>query len=174
MTQPGETGLVFNLRPTAPTDLNWVRNFIRTRWSAEFVVAHGMKFHPDQLPGFVVESCQGAYIGLATYIINEPDCELVTLDSLQPGQGIGTALVQAVAREASRYGCSRLWCITTNDNLPALAFYQKRGFRIIAVHPGAVERSRLLKPSIPLLGFAGIPIRDELELELPLPSSPEG
>jgi hypothetical protein len=62
-----------------------------------------------------------------------------------------------------------LWCITTNDNFPALRFYQKRGFRIVAVHPGAVERSRVMKPSIPLWGIDSIPIRDEIELEIPLP-----
>ena len=61
-----------------------------------------------------------------------------------------------------------MWLITTNDNLNALRFYQGRGFRLVAVHPGAVEASRRLKPQIPELGSFGIPIRDELELELSL------
>ena len=66
------------------------------------------------------------------------------------------------------HGCTRLWGITTNDNLPALAFYQKRGFRIVAVRPGAIERARVMKPSIPLCGLDSIPIRDEIELEIDL------
>jgi hypothetical protein len=63
-------------------------------------------------------------------------------------------------------GCTRLWLITTNDNLHALRFYQKRGFMLVAVHRNAVEQSRKLKPEIPLYGKDGIPIRDEIELEM--------
>ena len=95
--------------------------------------------------------------------------EVVTLDSLRPGRGIGTALIEAVKSAASAAGCRRLWLITTNDNLHALGFYQKRGFRLVAVHPGAVDAARRLKPEIPLNGNDGIPIRDEIELEIVLP-----
>lgn len=59
----------------------------------------------------------------------------------------------------------RIWLITTNDNLNALGFYQKRGFRIKAVYPGAVDEARRIKPEIPLAASNGIPIRDEIELE---------
>ena len=76
--------------------------------------------------------------------------------------------MQAVARQATRRGCSRVWCVTTNDNSPALVFYQKRGFQITAVYPGVVERSRDLKPSIALFGIDSVSIRDEIELELDL------
>jgi ribosomal protein S18 acetylase RimI-like enzyme len=54
---------------------------------------------------------------------------------------------------------------TTNDNLNALRFYQRRGFRIMGVHPGAVNEARRLKPSIPAIGAYGIPICDEIDLE---------
>jgi GNAT superfamily N-acetyltransferase len=73
-----------------------------------------------------------------------------------------------VAESARAAGCRRLWLITTNDNLPALRFYQKRGFVLVRLHRGAVAGSRRLKPEIPLTGSEGIPIRDELELELEL------
>jgi GNAT superfamily N-acetyltransferase len=156
----------FNIRPIAEADHQSVREFIRDHWGAEFVVAHGLVYHPHRLQGFVAEVNRAEWIGLATYVIENSACELVTLNSLLEGEGIGTALVQAVAQAGSNSGCARLWCVTTNDNLPALAFYQKRGFRIVAVHPGAVERSRVLKPSIPLWGIDSIPIRDEIELEI--------
>lgn len=55
--------------------------------------------------------------------------------------------------------------MTTNDNLDALRFYQRRGWRLVAVHPDPLEESRRLKPSIPTVGLFGIPRRDELELE---------
>jgi hypothetical protein len=57
--------------------------------------------------------------------------------------------------------------VTTNDNLRALRFYQRR-LRPLAVHRDAIARSRALKPSIPEVGVDGIPLRHELELELPL------
>ena len=67
------------------------------------------------------------------------------------------------AREA---GCRRLWLVTTNDNVDALRFYQRRGFRLTELQAGAVDVSRAtLKPSIPEVGDHGIPIRDELVLE---------
>ena len=68
------------------------------------------------------------------------------------------------ARQAA--GCTRLWVITTNDNVNALRFYQRRGFCLVTVHRGAVDRSRAtLKPEIPAAGAYGIPLRDEIELE---------
>ena len=84
--------------------------------------------------------------------------------------GLATYHIEAVKRVAGDAGCHRLWLVTTNDNLPALGFYQKRGFRLVAVHPEAVEASRRLKPEIPRLGREGIPLRDELELEMTLDS----
>jgi hypothetical protein len=90
-----------------------------------------------------------------------------------PGQGVGTALIEAVKVAAIEAGCRRLWLMTTNDNLHALGFYQRRGFRLVAVYPGAVDAARLLKPEIPLLGNDGIPIRDEIELEIALFAAPK-
>ena len=70
--------------------------------------------------------------------------------------------------EPARRGCSRTWLITSNDNVNAIRFYQRRGMRLVAVHRGAIDEARQLKPSIPLVGKHGIPIHDELEFELPL------
>ena len=53
-------------------------------------------------------------------------------------------------------------------NLNALQFYQKRGFDIVKLHINAVKQSRKIKPEIPLIGFNGIPIRHEIELEMNL------
>lgn len=69
-------------------------------------------------------------------------------------------------KETCVKGCQRVFLITTNDNLNALGFYQKRGFELVAVHRGAVNESRKAKPSIPLIGYDGILLRDEIELEM--------
>jgi ribosomal protein S18 acetylase RimI-like enzyme len=118
-------------------------------------------------PGFVAQDGD-EWLGYAAYEIHGPALEVVALESHAAGQGIGTALVAAcvsVARDANR---ERLWLITTNDNIDALRFYQRRGFVLVAVHRDAVSDARRdLKPQIGMTGAHGIPIRDEIELELP-------
>jgi GNAT superfamily N-acetyltransferase len=131
------------------------------------VVSRGRIHDPSVLPGFAALAGDDL-VGVATYRIDGRECELVTIDALVEGAGIGTALVEAVAGAAREHGCTRLWLITTNDNLRALRFYQRRGFRLAALHRDALETSRRLKPSIPETGLDGIPLRDELELERPL------
>ena len=154
------------VRPLGEGDREWVRETLRELWG-ETVVSRGAVHDPTALPGFVAEE-GGERVGLLTYRVDGADCEVVTIDAFPEGAGAGTALLDAAARAAREAGCGRVWLITTNDNLRALRFYQRRGFRLVAVHPDALERSRELKPSIPEIGLDGIPLRDELELELTL------
>jgi ribosomal protein S18 acetylase RimI-like enzyme len=109
-----------------------------------------------------------AIVGLATFEFANAECELVTLDAFHAGKGIGSALLGQVTQEAAKQGCRRLWLITTNDNLNAIRFYQRRGLRLVAVHRGAADEARRIKPTIPLIGDHGIRVHDELELELQL------
>lgn len=157
----------FEVQGLEPDDAPWVEDFIIQRWGSAEVVAHGVVYHPQHLPGFVA-LLDGQRAGLITFHIQGTACEIVTLDSTRPGQGVGKALLAAVKRAAREAGCRQLWLITTNDNLNALRFYQRRGFTLVAVHPNAVAESRRLKPEIPLIGEYGIPIRDEIELEMEL------
>lgn len=137
---------------------------MQKRWGGETIAVHGQLYLPSELPGFIA-FMENEKVGLATYRLEGDECELVTLDSLRPGMRIGTALVEAVSEKARQKGCWRLWLVTTNDNLDALRFYQRRGFRIIKVHPGAVDAARRLKPQISEIGEYGIPIHDEIECE---------
>lgn len=152
------------IRPLTEDDRAWVRDFIARRWGAEIVVAHSVVYRPAELPGFIARVGK-EYAGLVTYHIARGECEIVTLDSTRENGSIGTALLDAVKHCAHHARCSRIWLITTNDNLNALRFYQKRGFVLVTVHCNAVEQSRAIKPEIPLIGNAGIPVRDEIELE---------
>jgi GNAT superfamily N-acetyltransferase len=157
-----------HIRPLAATDRrDWLEDFVLARWSAPTVVGHGRVYRVAELPGFVALE-NNEPLGLITFTIEDDACELVTIDSLREGVGVGSALLQAVVHKAREAGCRRLWLITTNDNLRMLRFAQRRGFALVAVHPNALEESRKLKPEIPQVGLHGIPIRDELELELPL------
>ena len=69
-------------------------------------------------------------------------------------------------KQAKDIGVERIILTTTNDNLSALRFYQKRGFDISKLNLNAVEQSRKIKPEIPLISVDGIPIKHELELQL--------
>lgn len=128
------------------------------------MIAHGVIHRPEQLDGYVFENGD-EWIGLVTFLIRDGECEITSLDSLREGQGIGTKLIYTVLEEARKKNCRRLFLITTNDNLNALGFYQKRGFELVKIHRGAVNESRKIKPGIPLIGMNSIPLRDEIELE---------
>jgi GNAT superfamily N-acetyltransferase len=157
------------VRAVTAADAEWIRQHVTSVWRAEIVVCHGEVFRPHELPGFIALS-DGEAVGLVTYRIDGDGCEIVTIDSTRPGAGIGTMLIDTVKDVALRAGCRRLWLLTTNDNLNALGFYQKRGFSLVCVHAGAANEARRLKPSIPLIGFDGIPVRDDIELEMQLES----
>ena len=158
---------MFTVRSLTDADRPWVRQWMKSHWGEELMVIHGEQLYPAEYPGFVAESDADA-VGVITYILRGDECEILSLDSLAEGQGIGSALVESVRKVAFDNGVRRLWLITTNDSLNALRFYQKRGFELVKIHRRAVDESRKLKPSIPLIGGFGIPIRDEIELELSL------
>jgi DNA-3-methyladenine glycosylase I len=154
------------LRRLTPDDLPRLRQFWIEQWAGAEMIVHGDVFRPEQLEGFVNDD----WTGLVTYLIGPAGCEIISLDSLKEGGGTGSALIDAVAREATRRGCTRLFLSTTNDNLRALGFYQRRGFELVTIRRGAVTEARQRKPGIPLIGDNEIPVRDEIELELRLPA----
>lgn len=148
---------------------SWVRETLTERWGSTLILSRGRIRDASNLPGYVA-IYQGRPAGLITYHFESEQCEIVTLDSLVNKIGIGSALIDAVKSEAIKLECKRVWLITTNDNLAALRFYQKRGFHLVAVHQNAIAISRQFKSQIPLIGLEGIPIRDEIELEFPIHS----
>ncbi len=153
------------IRPLIDTDVPWVKRWLADHWGSELMVVHGEMLYPAEYPGFVALEGENV-LGLVTYALHGRECEILSLDSLIEGQGIGSALVEAVRRVALEQGVRRLWLITTNDNLNALRFYQKRGFELVRIVRHAVDNARQIKPSIPLFGDFNIPIRDEIELEI--------
>jgi GNAT superfamily N-acetyltransferase len=149
-------------------DRDWMLERLRERWGASAtIVAAGRRHDLRELPALVA-LLDGDRAGIATYRVEGDECELVTLDAFAERRGVGSALLEAVAALARERGCRRLWLITTNDNLEALRFYQRRGLRLVAVRRDAVAQARRLKPEIPPDGADGIPILDEIELELRL------
>jgi uncharacterized protein YhfF/N-acetylglutamate synthase-like GNAT family acetyltransferase len=147
-----------------------------------FLVAHGTEVvarlgelvDARRHPALIAEA-DGRLLGVLTWIIAGHSLEVLTLHAAERWQGVGTALLGAALRVAEAAGCRRLWLITTNDNTDALRFYQRRGFHLVKLHAGAVDRARAtVKPWIPQLGDHGIPLQDELELELMLQRAGDG
>ncbi|MGV8122744.1 MAG: GNAT family N-acetyltransferase [Candidatus Xenobiia bacterium LiM19] len=154
-----------DIHPVKESDRKWMSGIIKARWGEERVIAHGFAFRPAELPGFIAIH-EGEKVGLLTFNIDHSAIEIITLDSLKTKIGVGSQLVDAMKEYARKTGCKRLWLITTNDNLQALRFYQKRGFHLAALHKNALDVSRMMKPLIPTIGRDGIPARDELEMEI--------
>jgi len=156
-----------NIRRLTSEDLPRLRQFWIEHWGGETMIAHGKVYHPEQLDGFAAAE-KDQWDGLITFSLSNQELEVTSLDSLREGQGIGTALINKVVDEARANNCKRVFLVTTNDNLNALGFYQRRGFELVKIDRGAVNRSRKIKPGIPLVGENNIPLRDEIELEMML------
>ncbi len=156
-----------HIRDMIPSDQEWAESLVAREFASTRVVSRGRLHHVRELPGLVAEQ-SGGPVGLLQYLIEDRSCEVVILVAEVRRQGIGTRLIQAVRMLAAAAGCRRLWLVTTNDNLPAMACYRKAGWAQVAVHRGAVRQSRLLKPEIPERSSAGIPIEDEIEFAIEL------
>ena len=155
----------FSIKSVTDRDRDWVLRIARG-WGADFIVSRGRKIYPAEIEGYLAVDESGERIALVTFECLGDQCEVVTLDAFVKFQGIGTALLERVHQDVVQRDCRRLWLITTNDNLDAIRFYQRRGWTIAAVHVNALAESRKMKASIPLVGNFGIPLRDEIEFEL--------
>ena len=150
--------------PADDADRAWLAVLWRDVWGAEMVVSRGHAHRLTELSALIAWD-GGSRTGAASYHIDGTDCELTSINAIVQWRGAGTELLAVVEAAASTVGCARVWLITTNDNVDALRFYQRRGYRLVAVHAGAVDAARHLKPAIPLTGLYGIALHDELELE---------
>lgn len=119
------------------------------------------------LPGFAAIDATGSgrVVGVATWSVERAEFACLGVAADARRHGVGSTLVEVIADAARSVGLDRLWLTTTNDNLGALALYQRCGFRLTRVVVGGVDHARELKPSIPVIGALGIPIHDELVLE---------
>lgn len=162
----GLEGLVFELDLSGQR-LPEVDRLLQERWGSEMIVSKGKMVDAGLLPRITAKDSGGKLIGLATFQIDKENnsCEIVSVDALVLGVGIGSELLKKVETEAKKVGCRRIWMITSNDNPEAAAFYIKRGYRLIAIYLNAFNKSRKLKSQIPLTGKYGIPLRDEWEFE---------
>jgi ribosomal protein S18 acetylase RimI-like enzyme len=156
-----------NIKKIDRSDRRKIDDFIVSHWYTMQMVVSGESIDLGSADGFY--SCNGEEItGLITYCQLDGSIEILSLDSIYENRGIGTSLLNEVISLARDKGAAKIKLITTNDNLYALRFYQKRGFDMVCLHRNALDRAREIKPEIPLTGMDGIPLRHEIELELVL------
>ena len=155
-----------SIRPIEPRDLAEVRAELTAHWSSSQIWSLGRRHDADALPGFVAE-ISGRFVGLITLQLDPGawQCEVITLSSRAMNRGVGAALLAEAERSARAQGCRRIFLTTTNDNTNAIRFYQRRGWRMARLHAGIVDAVRMRKPELPLIGFDGIQIHDEIEFE---------
>ena len=145
-------------------DRPFISEIVKKLWGDEIIIVHGEIFQTSTLDGLKA-LLNDQIIGFLHYQCRTDECEIITLASLVEGQGVGSALIEVIERITLENGCRKLSVITTNDNLHALGFYQRRGFHLAALFSGSINSSRKIKPAIPAIGENNIPIRDELCLE---------
>ena len=157
-----------SVRTARSDERDRIDGLVAASWGSPCVASRGVLRRVGEQLCLVAEDESG-WRGIAACRIDDLGCELILLQAFEQRRGVGTALLAEVTAVAAKAGAGRIWLVTTNDNLAALRFYQRRGFRLAAVRPDAVTQARAtLKPEIPLVGEFGIPIRDEVELEMPL------
>ena len=165
---PSTPGTAHTIRRLRDDEREELARVVADSWGSSSIVSRGAVHDVRELPCLVATD-GSRWLGIALCRFADDEWELVLIEAFERGRGTGTALFDAVIQEARAAAARRLWLVTTNDNLDALRFYQRRGMRLVCVRPGAITQARrLLKPEIPLTGDHGIPIRDELELELEL------
>jgi len=146
-------------------DRDEVAEFIERHWHSRMIMSRGRSFYPHEQRGFL-ERRDGKIVGLLTYHTEADAMEMLTLNSTLEGKGIGSSLILSAIEKARHEGLKRVWLTTTNDALRAMSLYQRLGFRLVAVNVGAVDEARKTKPQIPETGERGIPIHDEIVMEL--------
>ena len=143
---------------------NLVNQFFIDNWFSTDMSVRGEIIDGTKLDGFLLQE-DSKIIGLVTYKFYENICEIISLDSKKENIGIGSALLKEAEKVATDNDCKKMRLITTNDNMRALQFYQKRGYCLTKLYPNAMDEVRKVKPSVPELGDNDIPLRDEIELE---------
>ncbi len=149
------------------TDTELLRALLRRRWG-ETLMMFGRAWQPGEYSALVAYDAERQPVGLVTYAIQKSTLLGLTIDNFSSQPGIGRLLMAALTEIGRQQGAKALRVVTTNDNTPALRYFQIRGFRIVAFYPGAIAIYRAFTPGLPEKGVDGIPMRDAIELEIDL------
>ncbi|MFC7392851.1 GNAT family N-acetyltransferase [Scopulibacillus cellulosilyticus] len=141
-----------------------IKNIFIEQWGSPQMVSRGKCYDLIELPGFQALHNE-RIIGMITFKMKQNEIEIISLDSIVENHGVGIRLLNEVINIAGKENIDRVCLVTSNDNTKAMRFFQKRGFKMKALHLNAVHDARKLKPDIPQTGYDGIPIEHEIEFE---------
>jgi ribosomal protein S18 acetylase RimI-like enzyme len=142
-----------------------IRKLVRRFWGEQEQLTFDRKFVVAELPAYVAK-LDNRIIGFVS-IAETGEAVIVAALGVLPryqGFGVGLRLIEKVESEAKRLQKRKVLVSTSNDDLPALAFYQSLGFRVFEVKPNVIAE----KHGTVLQGMGGLPIRDELRLQIAL------
>ncbi len=157
------------VEPAGEVDLPEIVEMISSHFGHPDLLSFGVHYHPRDLSHLVIRD--GRALGAcASWVVAKDSVRVpsVQVETAFRGAGLGLALSEAIERTAVRERCTRLENSVTNDNLPALGFWQRSGYRITGIAVGEVERL-LQSFGLPTRAVRGLPIRDEIRLEKRLP-----
>jgi len=149
-------------RVTSNEEKKKIQELGKRFWGEEEQLTFGRVLSVAELPTYVARA-KDRIVGFVSFTdFNE--ALLIAALAVQPdyqGFGVGTSLIKKVETEGKRLGKKKVLVSTSNDDLPALAFYQSIGFWIFEVKPNAIaeKHGKIMK------GIGGLPVRDELRLK---------
>lgn len=153
------------IREANKDDSKVITALMDQHWGGEPLVVRAKKYFPSQLPGIIAYN-HDSIAGFLFYTITDVEIEIIVFEVFDKFKGLGSKILDKLKELARSKGIKRIFLMTNNDNIDALRFYQRRGFHICGIHLNSVELSRKIKPSIGYIGEYGIPLRDEIDLEL--------
>ena len=145
-------------------DIEYLRSLLNEHWGDTLLMG-GRAWPCDQIKAFGAFDPDRELLGYATWNILRTTALVFTLDSFVQGRKIGSLLLDAIGDAARDLGAKAIRVMTTNDNAPALVYYQKLGYQMVAFFPGAVDIYRTVATKLPTTGYMGLPVRDAIELE---------
>jgi GNAT superfamily N-acetyltransferase len=150
------------VREAAAADRDRALDIFRREFGGRQLVAEGQPVSVGDAELLVAET-EGGVSGALAWRRGNGHLHIVALatDPMWQRAGVGGYLVAEAEALARRQALPRVLVTVTNDNIPALYFYQRRGYRLSAVLTGAVSAQ---PPNEALTGFAGIPVADEIQL----------
>lgn len=139
-----------------------IREFAQRFWGEEEQLTFGRKFMVAELPAFAAK-IENNIIGFISSKETDDAIIIVALGVSPQYQrsGVGRSLIGKVEAQAKKLLKKRLLVSTSNDDLPALAFYQSLGFQIYEVKPNVIAEKHGLVSE----GIDRLPVRDELRLQ---------
>jgi ribosomal protein S18 acetylase RimI-like enzyme len=159
--QPRGDALGFTVREARPVDRRGIEEICDRAWGETDVDVFGKTFDVLACENLVAVDGE-ALLGLISCTVHGGELAVV-MYSVYPhyqGRGVGSALLDAAADMAVARSLGSMKAAVSNDDLPLLYFYQRHAFAITEVATGLLAD----KLGYAGVGFAGIPIRDEIRL----------